>query len=70
MAMANFLKKEQLDIVFHRKSATSGRDDLSHLLKLGADPFWRDENGVSCIETAYYNQNGKLQIRTNLMLLY
>ena len=57
--MSPFLSKELLQKVFHSGCAFFQRTTVTEFLLKGVDPCWCDHNGVSCIDNALTNLNGK-----------
>ena len=51
--MSSYLKKEQIYHVLDKGVSTFDIEALYKLVKLGADPLWKDRKGVSCIEHAF-----------------
>ena len=56
--MSAHLSKDQLQNVFHKVCATTKRATASEFLKIGVNPWFRDQDKVSCIEKAIWNKNG------------
>ena len=57
--MARNLTKEQIQHVFHKECPTLKCETVSAFIKeLEADPFWRDQDNISCIDKVLSNENG------------
>ena len=56
--MARCLSKEKLTTLLSKRWEKLQLEDKIKLVRFGADPCQQDENGISCIDKAFDNQQG------------
>ena len=58
LAMTRHLSKQDFHHVLNEGCVTFKPETVAELVKLGADPLWQDQNGVSCIDKVLTHDNG------------
>ena len=60
--MTRHRSTQHIQQILHEGCFTFETETVIKFVELGADPLWRDQNGISCVDRALAHKNGNKSI--------